>query len=171
MISNLGFRGLAFILRRREKRHDLRALLVRAGLSQGQAVLDYGCGIGSYALPAARIVGAEGKVHALDIHGTNDTSVPYEWGRLTIERWAGYNGCLLVPQPGAEVLDLSMRRPGPDTFITLYEQGCLPGGSAELWSIDEGQHAGGLTRNGATTNLAVEVTDWSARSSFSVRLP
>jgi ubiquinone/menaquinone biosynthesis C-methylase UbiE len=30
--------------------------------------LDYGCGIGSYTLPAARIVGDEGEVYALDIH-------------------------------------------------------------------------------------------------------
>jgi ubiquinone/menaquinone biosynthesis C-methylase UbiE len=68
LMSNLGFRGLALVLRQREKRRDLRALLVEAGLSQGQVVLDYGCGIGSYALPAARIVGPGGMVHALDIH-------------------------------------------------------------------------------------------------------
>jgi len=38
------------------------------GLRPGQVVLDYGCGIGSYSLPAARAIGEEGTVYALDIH-------------------------------------------------------------------------------------------------------
>jgi ubiquinone/menaquinone biosynthesis C-methylase UbiE len=33
---------------------------------QGQTFLDYGCGTGTFTLPAARIVGAKGKVYALD---------------------------------------------------------------------------------------------------------
>ncbi len=32
----------------------------------GQTFLDYGCGTGSFTIPAARIVGARGKVYALD---------------------------------------------------------------------------------------------------------
>lgn len=39
-----------------------RSNLVR----EGQAVLDYGCGAGSFTIPAARIVGKAGKVYALD---------------------------------------------------------------------------------------------------------
>ena len=38
------------------------------GLRKGQIVLDYGCGIGSFAIPAAKIVGDDGFVYALDIH-------------------------------------------------------------------------------------------------------
>ncbi|MFC1939696.1 class I SAM-dependent methyltransferase [Chloroflexota bacterium] len=33
---------------------------------EGQAFLDYGCGTGSFTIPAARIVGKNGKVYALD---------------------------------------------------------------------------------------------------------
>jgi ubiquinone/menaquinone biosynthesis C-methylase UbiE len=67
-MSNMSFRGMALWLRWRERRGDLRQQLVDAGLDQGQVVLDYGCGIGSYTLPAARIVGESGMVYALDIH-------------------------------------------------------------------------------------------------------
>ena len=41
-------------------------LLKRTGVKRGQKVLDFGCGSGTYALPAARIVGIGGMVYALD---------------------------------------------------------------------------------------------------------
>ena len=67
-ISNLSFRGLALFLRLRERSGSPRRQIEALGLSRGQVVLDYGCGVGSYTLPAARVVGPEGTVHALDIH-------------------------------------------------------------------------------------------------------
>ncbi len=42
-------------------------LLRRAGLGSGMRVADVGCGPGFFTLPAARIVGPEGRVYALDI--------------------------------------------------------------------------------------------------------
>ena len=41
-------------------------ILERAGIKEGQIVLDFGCGSGTYAIPAAKIVGDKGKVYALD---------------------------------------------------------------------------------------------------------
>ena len=41
--------------------------LREAGVSAGQTVVDYGCGPGLFTFPAADIVGAEGKVYAVDI--------------------------------------------------------------------------------------------------------
>ncbi len=35
-------------------------------VSEGQTFLDYGCGTGDFTIPAARIVGTQGKVYALD---------------------------------------------------------------------------------------------------------
>jgi ubiquinone/menaquinone biosynthesis C-methylase UbiE len=67
-ISNLSFRGLSLFLRLRERSGSPRTQIEALGLKRGQVVLDYGCGIGSYTLPAARMVGEEGTVHALDIH-------------------------------------------------------------------------------------------------------
>jgi ubiquinone/menaquinone biosynthesis C-methylase UbiE len=44
-----------------------RRRLERIPVKEGMAVLDYGCGPGRYTLPLARLVGAKGKVFAVDI--------------------------------------------------------------------------------------------------------
>jgi len=36
------------------------------GIRRGQTILDFGCGSGAYAIPAASIVGEQGRVYALD---------------------------------------------------------------------------------------------------------
>jgi len=41
-------------------------VLQQTGIKRGQTVLDFGCGYGAYTIPVARIVGARGKVYALD---------------------------------------------------------------------------------------------------------
>ncbi len=41
-------------------------VLKEVGIKKSQAVLDFGCGSGLYAIPAARLVSEEGKVYALD---------------------------------------------------------------------------------------------------------
>ena len=43
-------------------------LLRKARLGEGMNVIDYGCGPGSFAIPAAELVGRKGKVFAVDIH-------------------------------------------------------------------------------------------------------
>lgn len=56
------------------KRHDIKTWLEdvgegalrEVGIKRGQILLDFGCGMGYYTIPAARIVGEEGKVYALD---------------------------------------------------------------------------------------------------------
>ena len=42
-------------------------MYMKKNLPKGR-VLDYGCGVGSYTIPAARTVGESGRVYALDIH-------------------------------------------------------------------------------------------------------
>jgi ubiquinone/menaquinone biosynthesis C-methylase UbiE len=41
-------------------------VLQQIGIKRGHIVLDFGCGLGMYTIPAARIVGAQGMVYALD---------------------------------------------------------------------------------------------------------
>lgn len=41
-------------------------VLQQIGISIGQTVLDFGCGYGTYTIPAAKIVGEQGRVYALD---------------------------------------------------------------------------------------------------------
>jgi len=45
-----------------------RERLKKAGVKEGQVIVDLGCGIGRFVFLAARIVGPKGKVYALDIH-------------------------------------------------------------------------------------------------------
>ena len=41
-------------------------ILQKTGIKRGKTVLDFGCGSGTYTIPAAKIVGEEGIVYALD---------------------------------------------------------------------------------------------------------
>jgi len=43
-------------------------LLTTAGLKEGQKVVEVGCGPGFFTITAAKIVGAEGHVYAVDVH-------------------------------------------------------------------------------------------------------
>jgi ubiquinone/menaquinone biosynthesis C-methylase UbiE len=52
---------------RRQQAVQPLELLRRAGVQSGETVLDWGCGAGFFALPAARLVGETGKVSAVDL--------------------------------------------------------------------------------------------------------
>jgi ubiquinone/menaquinone biosynthesis C-methylase UbiE len=41
-------------------------MLQQIGIRSGQTVLDFGCGLGIYTIPVAKIVGEQGRVYALD---------------------------------------------------------------------------------------------------------
>ena len=47
-------------------RRKAKPFLRRAGLTEGQIVLDFGCNEGNYTIPAARIVGPAGRIYAVD---------------------------------------------------------------------------------------------------------
>ncbi|MBN2023835.1 MAG: class I SAM-dependent methyltransferase [Pirellulales bacterium] len=57
--------SLAF--RVRDWLHPPVKILHEAGVRAGMTVLDFGCGPGSFSLAAAALVGAEGRVYALDV--------------------------------------------------------------------------------------------------------
>jgi len=41
--------------------------LAEVGIIKGQSVLDFGCGSGTYTIPAAKLLGESGRVYALDV--------------------------------------------------------------------------------------------------------
>jgi ubiquinone/menaquinone biosynthesis C-methylase UbiE len=67
-MSNLSFKFMSFYFRIRDFISSPIKILKEIGISPGLYVLDYGCGSGSYTIPAAQLVGPTGKVYAADIH-------------------------------------------------------------------------------------------------------
>lgn len=61
---------MAAYLKFRERFRKPELFVQEIGVTEGDRVLDYGCGIGSYSIPLAKVVGNSGRIYALDIHPT-----------------------------------------------------------------------------------------------------
>jgi polyhydroxybutyrate depolymerase len=93
-------------------------------------------------------------VHVLQIHGTADEVILYGGGGIlgnsypgaveSVEQWATFGGCDLVPEDGPAI-DLDTSIPGDETSTLRYETGCASGGSGELWTIAGGVHSPSVT--------------------------
>ena len=68
MMPAIGFVIMSSVLRIRAKFINPERILREIGLQKGQTMLDYGCGVGVFTIPAAQIVGDDGAVYALDVH-------------------------------------------------------------------------------------------------------
>jgi ubiquinone/menaquinone biosynthesis C-methylase UbiE len=73
--SAIGFRMMTLMYWVRDLLQDPRRILDTAQLREGMRVADYGCGPGSFTIPAAQLVGDGGKVYAIDIHPLAISSV------------------------------------------------------------------------------------------------
>ena len=67
-MSNFDFRFMSLGFKFRDFFLPRENILKEVGIKPGFYILDYGCGTGSYTIPAALLVGDSGKVYALDIH-------------------------------------------------------------------------------------------------------
>lgn len=93
-------------------------------------------------------------VSVLQIHGTGDTTIPFDGGAnrgrpfpsadTTLATWREYNGCADDPVSG-DPLDLDSSADGAETTVTSYTAGCEQGSRVELWSIAGGAHVPPLT--------------------------
>lgn len=68
MMSNIGFRIMAFGFKIRDFLNPRQDIVKEVGLKPGFHVLDYGCGPGSYVLPVSEAIGSSSKLYALDIN-------------------------------------------------------------------------------------------------------
>ncbi len=68
LVSNSLFRILSFMIAIRDILVNLDKVVEEIGILPGNIVLDYGCGLGRFSIPIAKIVGEKGRVYALDIH-------------------------------------------------------------------------------------------------------
>ena len=67
-MSNFAFMFMSFGFRFRDIFSPRKNILAEVDIKSGFSILDYGCGSGSYTIPAAQLVGESGKVYSLDIH-------------------------------------------------------------------------------------------------------
>ena len=67
-MSDSGFKVMAFTFKVRDFFRPRRNIVKEIGLKPGFQVLDFGCGPGSYIAPVAELVGATGKIYALDVN-------------------------------------------------------------------------------------------------------
>ena len=81
MMPAIGFVIMVSVLRIRGKFVNPERILREIGLQKGQAMLDYGCGVGVFTIPAAQIVGDGGVVYALDIHPLCIKTIEKEIGK------------------------------------------------------------------------------------------
>jgi len=66
-MSGMSFKFMSFGFKFRDLLSPREDTLKEVGIKAGFYILDYGCGPGSYTIPAAQLVGDSGKVYALDI--------------------------------------------------------------------------------------------------------
>jgi polyhydroxybutyrate depolymerase len=96
----------------------------------------------------------ERPVSVLQIHGTNDTTIPFDGGanfgrrfpsvEVMLAMWRDLNGC--GDEAGtSESLDLDSSVAGAETTVTTYATGCRDTSRVELWSIADGSHVPRLT--------------------------
>jgi len=67
-MNHLMFQGMSFIFMLRDFFYPRKTILMETGIKPGDYVLDYGCGPGGYVAPASKMLGATGRVYALDIN-------------------------------------------------------------------------------------------------------
>lgn len=65
---NLDYKGMAFFFKIRDFFKPPMKKIINSKIKEGDQVLDYGCGPGSYSFAAAEIVAEEGTIYAADIH-------------------------------------------------------------------------------------------------------
>jgi ubiquinone/menaquinone biosynthesis C-methylase UbiE len=66
--SKIDFRFMSFLMKIRDLFNPPIRKIEKAGIKEGDFVLDYGCGPGSYSIAAAKTVGSNGKVYSADIN-------------------------------------------------------------------------------------------------------
>lgn len=67
-MPDMAFKMMSLMFKIRDMFIRIDKVLDEFGICQGQSVVDYGCGPGSYIRKASELVGAKGKVYAVDIH-------------------------------------------------------------------------------------------------------
>lgn len=81
-----GFRLMSLIMSVKDWVYPRIAVRAQTfGIKPGMIVVDYGCGPGRYTTPFSKLVGASGKVYAVDIHELAIVTVNQKIGKLGLQ--------------------------------------------------------------------------------------
>ena len=102
---------------------------------------------------------ADEPVSVLQIHGTDDTIIPYSWGfnlgaESSARHWAAVGRCDTDPDLSLSNIDLNPFISGNETTRAVWRN-CNPGGVSELWSVWGGTHDFNYV-----SNLGAIILDW-----------
>ena len=67
-LSNWGFKLMAFFFKIRDFFKNPKKKVEKVNIREGNYILEYGCGSGSFTIPLAERVGSSGRVYAADMH-------------------------------------------------------------------------------------------------------
>lgn len=67
-MSKTHFKFMVKYFKKRDEKYPPHNKIEKTKIKEGNIILDYGCGPGSYSIAAAKVVGIAGRVYAADIH-------------------------------------------------------------------------------------------------------
>jgi ubiquinone/menaquinone biosynthesis C-methylase UbiE len=143
-IPNSAFRMMSLVFAFRDRFTTPWSVLDQFGIEEGQTVVDYGCGPGSYLRRASELVGTHGRVLAVDIH---ELAIKAVERRIARERLGNVTALLAgrdqsrLPDETADViyaLDMFHMVRHPEAFLKELKRICK--GTGTLY-IDNGHQS------------------------------
>jgi ubiquinone/menaquinone biosynthesis C-methylase UbiE len=154
-MSDLHFRGMSLIFRLRDMAQPRTPILREAGIKPHSNVLDFGCGPGSYTLPAAQEMATEGKVYALDIQPLATRHVKEEAAKRGLSNIETIQSDCATGLPDASIdvillYDIFHMLSTPDKILTELKRVLKPGGVLSMndHHMREEDILAGMTGNG-----------------------
>ncbi len=138
-------------------------LLQRAGLQPGDVVLDLGCGAGFFTLPAAQLVGPQGRVVAVDVQPEMVAATQAAVQRAHLSnvevRLAPSDYELPTPMTAADWVILAYilhEVSDPQQLLWVVQQTLRPHGRLLIieWPLEKGPHGPPLAERLSPANLA-----------------
>jgi ubiquinone/menaquinone biosynthesis C-methylase UbiE len=133
MQSDFSFRAMSLEFRLRDFFRAPERILREAGIRNGLTVLDFGCGPGGFSLAAAKLVGPEGRVYAVDNHPLAVKSVQRVASKQGFSNIRTILGGSVADFPGGDVdiillYDVLHDLPEPGLLLVELHRTLKPGG-------------------------------------------
>jgi ubiquinone/menaquinone biosynthesis C-methylase UbiE len=171
MLAALGNTKLAGLLlkvfasdsRLRRRLMDPAHILQGAQVRAGQTVLEVGCGRGFFTIPAAEIVGQQGRLYALDVAGAAVEYVARKAqaaGLANVTTIRADGAATGLPEGEMDLVLLLGVIPAPTLplrrLLPEMQRVLKPGGALAVWTAVPGWSPASITRNGLFTYLGKE---------------